>query len=322
MDDRRFDSLTRALAGGANRRAVLKGLLGLGGVIAGSTMLDDSAEAARRSKPTPRPASCPGQQTWDGSACGCPDDAPYVCGPACCTGEAGGLPTPDHSECCDNACCFGTCYGEELCCPTNWGPGEQPPTNQVCESANGPECCAYSDVCCDSDGCCATVCYDGLTGNDRCCSVEEFCPGAGTEDLCCSSGTYCCGGDTDANICIDPEVEGSCCVDTDCGDPCQVCDPGTHLCGPLCDGCHTCDGGSCIAQCSESECCSNGNPPADWFCRAENQCCTFEDCTDPPDECSFGLCDSNTHVCQYVGCDQGQSCCNGNCVDGPCEVPA
>ena len=49
MDDRRFDSLVKSFAGGASRRAVLKGLLGLGGAAAvGGTLLEGPAEAARR----------------------------------------------------------------------------------------------------------------------------------------------------------------------------------------------------------------------------------------------------------------------------------
>ena len=56
MDDRRFDSLVKALAEGKNRRSVLKGLLGLGGAaLVGSTVLEADSEAARR--PTPTPAS-------------------------------------------------------------------------------------------------------------------------------------------------------------------------------------------------------------------------------------------------------------------------
>ena len=41
------------------------------------------------------------------------------CGPDCCTAGSIPAPQPGHSECCDQACCIGTCYGEELCCPTN-----------------------------------------------------------------------------------------------------------------------------------------------------------------------------------------------------------
>ena len=62
MDDRRFDALVKSVAAGTSRRAVLKGLLGLGGVaVAGGALLDDDAQAARRPTPTPKPPTCPGQ---------------------------------------------------------------------------------------------------------------------------------------------------------------------------------------------------------------------------------------------------------------------
>lgn len=110
MDDRRFDSLVKALAKGKSRRSVLKGLFGLGGAaIAGSVLLDADSEAARRppSIPTPRP-TCPGSQTWTGSTCECivpPAPGPSRCGPDCCNPAGIGAA---HSECCENACCFGT----------------------------------------------------------------------------------------------------------------------------------------------------------------------------------------------------------------------
>src|SRR6188472_2835873 len=115
MDDRRFDALVRSLASGHSRRTVLKGLLGLGG-LAATGAAQHTAEAARRpTTPTPVPR-CPGNQTWNGSACICPGTL-SKCGPACCNES---VPRGDaaHSECCDNACCHGECYGEELCCPT------------------------------------------------------------------------------------------------------------------------------------------------------------------------------------------------------------
>ncbi len=52
MDDRRFDSLTRALAKGGSRRTLLKGLLGLGAATASAAVVQDT-EAARRGYPGP-----------------------------------------------------------------------------------------------------------------------------------------------------------------------------------------------------------------------------------------------------------------------------
>lgn len=149
MDDRRFDAMVRSLAAGGNRRQVLKGLLGLGGAVAaGSIVLD--AEAARRPTPTPAPPKCPGSQHWNGSKCTC--SAGTDCGPACCG---------DGSVCCDNACCYGYCYGEELCCPN---------TQEWCEVTG--ECCPPGTVCCGESGCQESCCGPNSCG-EACGSCDE-----------------------------------------------------------------------------------------------------------------------------------------------------
>ncbi|MCA9861047.1 MAG: hypothetical protein KC438_15065, partial [Thermomicrobiales bacterium] len=94
---------------GGSRRALIKGLLGIGGAAVVGTVATHDGEAARRPTPTPKPISCPGQQQWNGAACVCPAGTDK-CGPDCCPwGEA---------TCCGNACCYGQCYGEEVCCPS------------------------------------------------------------------------------------------------------------------------------------------------------------------------------------------------------------
>jgi hypothetical protein len=138
MDGRRFDALTRALSRAESRRSLMKGLLGLGGIVAvGGVALEDDVRAARRATPTPKPASCPGSQTWDGSACVCPSGT--ACGPDCCTGG---------SECCDNACCSGICYGEELCCPAG---------QLVCNGL-----CLPTGACCTDADCIGARCLNNI----------------------------------------------------------------------------------------------------------------------------------------------------------------
>jgi hypothetical protein len=234
VDDRRFDSLAKSLAAGKSRRSVLKGLFGLGGAaLIGGTLLEGETDAARRPTPTPKPIKCPGNQTPVNGVCTCPDTAPYACGPACCTGEAGDPPSPPHTECCDNACCHGTCYGEELCCPTNPGAGEQPPTHQVCTSAQGVECCPDDQDCFEVDGCCDTVCWGGEDGNSNCCPPGAFCPGDGTADICCTNNFICCGAGTSGNLCRDPNVANGCCTTADCPSE-QICENSECVtpCGP------------------------------------------------------------------------------------------
>lgn len=305
MDDRRFDSLVKSLASGASRRKVLKGLLGLGGAAAvGGTLLEGPAEAARRPTPTPKPVKCPGVQTWNSTLgkCVCPANlsqcVPGV-GPTCCNDKVVAEGSPGYSECCDNACCQGTCYGEELCCATNSRPGEQPPTNRICDTRSGPECCLYSDKCCIVDGCCATVCYGGSVGADSCCPVEDFCPGGSESDgLCCTGNTTCCGRGTNANACVDLTVPGNCCNEGDCGDPCKICNE-NHICADRCDpqtqvccteqaGPGVCVNGECCpgAPCGEAQvCCDTGEGTV---CCPGGYTCVNNQCT-PPCEASVQI---------------------------------
>ena len=327
MDDRRFDSLAKSFASGASRRSVLKGILGLGGgALAGGIALEGDADAARRPTPTPTPVKCPGQQVPVGGVCTCPGTAPYKCGPDCCTGQDTD-PYPresTHSECCDNACCFGTCYGEELCCPTNDRPGELPPTNRICDTAGGPECCLFSDFCCIIDGCCATVCTGGVSGIDNCCPVEDLCPGGSeSADLCCTGNTTCCHGGTNANACVDLTVEGNCCVEGDCPDFfCQVCDEATHTCQPRCPGADEvcCTGQAGPGECVVGECCLAYPSCGDGgeiccqgglgtICVDAETCptaCTTDDDCDPCQPCVGGVC--------VGGCTDGTTCCDDTCV--------
>jgi hypothetical protein len=165
VDDRRFDSLVKSLATGSSRRAVLKGMLGLGGAaLVGTTLSARDGSAARRPTPTPKPVTCPGVQKPAGGVCICTSPLKN-CGPDCCnpTAQPG---TANYSECCDNACCAGHCYGEELCCPYP------------------REFCAVSGECCggDTPRCCPDV---GCVAADVCCSSED-CPG---EDTLCQQRT-------------------------------------------------------------------------------------------------------------------------------------
>jgi hypothetical protein len=328
MDDRRFDSLTKALAKGKSRRTVLKGLLGLGSAaIAGSIVLDGDSEAARRPKnPTPTPVRCPGRQIPCGiNQCCCPPDAPNQCapggGPDCCTSVAGGPPVPTHSECCDNACCFGTCYGEELCCPTNnrsTGELPIPPTHKICETVDGPECCPFDDECCSVDGCCDGGCYGGADGVSFCCGLEHFCPGSPIgAGLCCASGERCCDGGTDNNNCYE------CCFDTDCPD--GVCRNGTCVCLGL--GEHCADAQECCQDAGETTCRDTiqCNAPQDTICCRP----VGSVCGDNCDCCGTIPCEDG-HCClgQGMGACNGDSsnCCAGlECVGDPgddsCRVP-
>jgi hypothetical protein len=318
MDDRRFDALVRSLASGQNRRTVLKGLLGLGGLAAGAGL--QATEAARRPAPTPTIPKCPGRQTWNGSACVCPSGSDK-CGPECCdTGV---------SVCCDNACCHGECYGEELCCPTG---------RDVC---NGT-CCAAGEACfqdachsctaCGSAGCC----IDGVT---QCCQSGEFSACIPTDATCCTVDDECEAVDTctpadcldthqcnavsrcpaDQHCCSGHCVHESlpCCnTEADCGTPSTFCD-GIVLHRLVCfngfcqDLTTDCRGPNpCTSYYCDTATASCAGNPIPGCCQADTQCA-------PVDACTPGLCLSN-HTCNAISsCGAGEHCCDGGtCSQG------
>jgi hypothetical protein len=171
MDDRQFDSMTRLIGAGRSRRAVLAGLLGLAGL-----PLADGVEAARRSSPTPTPVKCPGNQHWDGSKCVCSEGT--TCGPDCCTQD---------SVCCDNACCYGHCYGEELCCPTG---------SVVVEGACFSVCAGELLACPDACGACVII--EETSPLEICanvfsqgCSDNADCAHLGSGWVCSPFGNQC-----------------------------------------------------------------------------------------------------------------------------------
>lgn len=180
MDSSRFDAVARSLAAGTSRRNMLRALLGLGGgMLAAGTF--GPVEAARRPRPTPNAPACPGEQVWDGSSCVCTSGE--QCGPTCC---------PEEAQCCDNACCYGVCYGEELCCesPREWCAvtGVCCPSGSTCR-----ECGCVSNGGCCSDADCRDLersCFAGACGEDGMCGARFDCR-AGGDSSCCEAGTIC-----------------------------------------------------------------------------------------------------------------------------------
>lgn len=303
MDDRRFDSLVKSFAGGASRRSVLKGLLGLGGAaVTGGALFGREASAARRPAPTATPPKCPGVQVWGANGCTCPPAAPNQCGPACCTGEPGDPQGPDHTECCDGACCHGLCFGEELCCP--W-----PQT--FCVDAQ--ECCDPGvTVCCGEAGCCAGGCCQDGQGNDLCCSGDT---------------PKCCAGDT----CI---AADGCCDASDCG-PGECWSCVDHQCmsdwSKCAGGCVDCIDGTCRtvdANCGDGNACTTDTCNADGSC-SQTFHCTSDDCCDDGYVCNTNTCNPDGTCappvvdCRNEGCQcfPSDSCHVASCNQetGTCE---
>ncbi len=314
MDDRRFDVLTKALAGGSSRRSILKGLLGFGGALTTAGVV--GVDAARRPAPTPKPVSCPGQQFWDGAECVCPNDL-FECGPDCCGSS---------EQCCDNACCpYGSvCIAEEQCCPVG----------RVCPSYPSGSCCPNGTLCCPSGdscfdpagGCCDTsdcptddcnpvscennVCvYQPLTdGTD--CGDCAACSGGVCVSTC--NGT-CCPAD---DACVDL-ANGGCCSVDDC--PARDCHSVTceeHICvyqsfadGTDCGDCQECTGGACTYQCATGETCCTGT---DTCVDLENGgCCGDADCPPDPAPCVATCSDHQCRPSDSVACEtlDGGVCC-------------
>ena len=213
---------------------------------------------------------------------------------------------PVTRECCDNACCFGTCYGEELCCATN-NRGTAAPSNRICEISSGPECCLYSDECCTIDGCCATTCYGGADGESYCCDAANYCPGGSeSPELCCTGDTPIkCACGTNANTCI-ADTDAACCVDADCDTPPSGSSP--------------CAVGTCVANVcqytdcnAETEICCPDNLGV-YACRVGDECClTNETCADTCEACVNFVCvdDPVTFPCGPAN-DPDKYCCPGS----------
>jgi len=172
MDDLKFDSLTRALASGTNRRALLK-LLG------GATLAGMAGVSVTR----PNPASAQGT-LLPGDICESNDQCLYEQCSAATEGEAicnCGQPERPWIGC---PCITGTeevCGGgTPICCTSS---ADDPPgTEGTCISGMA-ECfppvneCSALQTSCDATGCCA---------EDTECGANGFCYGcySGTEDPC------------------------------------------------------------------------------------------------------------------------------------------
>ncbi len=295
MDDHRFDLLTKSLSAGGSRRAVLKGLLGLGGAAAAAGIPANTQAARRPAKPDPKPVGCPGIQIPVDGTCLCPEGL-ADCGPDCCNPGGRGA---DYSECCDGACCHGACTGEEVCCPY---------PREWCESTQ--ECCPQGNYCCGESGC---------MGDGRCCDDDQcrdwpnsYCD-LETQFCACAPGTCAaaqcgaipdgCGGLLDCGPCT--EWPNSYCdsARSECD-----CAPGACLdgqCGDVPDGC------GITLYCGECTAFENSS------CDAETHQCT---CTPWTCEADFpGYCANNVpDGCgglMHCSCPEGFNCRNSRCED-------
>lgn len=305
LDDRRFDALTKSFAAGRSRRTLLKGLLGLGGAaVAAGAGRTPPTDAARRPTPTPKPLKCPGVQIPVDGECICPDGLDK-CGPACCN-ETAPLGSPEHSECCDNACCFGKCMGEELCCPTS----------QLClgDGTSPDLCCSSSESCCNG-GTAGNTCVE-VTGEGFCCEASD-----------CAGVCGACNPET--HQCYTPEGYSpcgtGCCLNGQCTTSGACCGSGLSPCGATCcelgqcndsGVCCTGDDIACLASCCPRDVCGSEGCCEEDFFSCGGVCCR-------PGQCTSDLicCPVQQDVCGAICCGDNEMCQNGQCVCNPVSIP-
>ena len=184
MDERRFDRLTRAMAGNESRRSVVRALAGG----AAAALL-----AARRGAPASAHHGSlgPGDACYDSGQC-VGADAPLVCadngfaddGPLNCCTYVG-------SNCGFDAACCGTATCAGGVCATTTTPSAC--TGEGCACApNAPNPCDQGLICCgepDGSGTCRTLYQCTGTGapGDAC---PQYCLPGPTQCPSCVSG-YC-----------------------------------------------------------------------------------------------------------------------------------
>lgn len=346
MDGESFDLLTRRLASGATRRALLRWAFGVtaGGLLGtrmGETNAAVSCPNAPCTGPLARPCSGPCVcVTWANGNSRCLAPSATTCGAAgqkycnggcipknqCCTAADcvdDGNPCTGVT-CSGGACSYpaltdGTiCGASQVCCSGGCCPVGQTCVQGVCEACGG-----QGQPCCPGEAC---------TG-DLSCDVADALqtPGPPTCEPCGGNGEICCGGfvgtcDT-GNACF---PNGRCQTCGAVGQACCVTQANTDgFCnaGAICQGAE-----GCVACGGQGQpCCPDNTCSGDLVCDVYNfdlqPGITCEPCGGNGEICCPGSsCDAGNFCfpngkCQTCGA-VGQSCCvsfdnpNGFCDPG------
>ena len=203
MDDRRFDSLVRAMARGGSRRTLLKGWLGFGAMAASAAVVHDT-QAARRGYPGPqlprKPTPEPGADC-DPSTC-------YGCN-SCIDGQCVGNPADCYVHACmasvcdsDGGCRYpfdcrqGTsCCGPLQICNTSTGQCECNPADKCCgvQCNNGCVACINGECTEPDDSLCPTVpgCWRMVCQADGVCMEVGDCRTGSPGECCIATGASC-----------------------------------------------------------------------------------------------------------------------------------
>jgi hypothetical protein len=304
VDDQRFDSLARVVAGLGSRRAILRGLAGAAALAAwGRRGAPASAQYGNLG---------PGDACYDDSQCSssltygtplvCADNGFDYDGPLnCCTGEGS------------------YCFSDEGCC--SWAYCD---ANQRCSFASSPGPSPSfgpnaGDPCQTTDQCnrpvTGAICeYTDYTGDNRCCWYEGSL---------CSSGAQCCGSRICSNgVCQFPGG-GSGTTGGGTATPGDPCRPGIDTC-VYASGAFFCD---FVGSTGDYRCCAYGGDRCGW----DGQCCgdfscfngtcrpmaggsgTISSSPGPGDPCQPGvdvcIYASGAFTCDFVGSTGDFRCC-------------
>ena len=304
MDDRCFDSLTRAMAGGASRRGLLRLLAG--GLAGGALPRLGPKEAAAR-------------------------DCAFV-GERC----------SDRFRCCRGLCLNGFCVcrgvqkdcGDRVCHNLRTDPAHCGACGRACSpglvccdgdcfdaTTDDRHCGACGRVCPEGTTCCAGDCRNLLTNREHCGKCGNVC---GENEVCrdgvclCRKGSARCDG-VCRDVERDPHFCGSCQTRCPAGHVCcrGVCRDVQNDrencggCGRLCLNGESCCAGTCTTTRNDGRNCG----ACGRACRAADQTCRVGECV-----CQqLGLIECNG-VCKAGEggrCAAGSECCSGECYRSP-----
>ncbi len=339
MDGSQFDKMTRQFAFSTSRRAMLKGLLGLGGSALAGAVVAGETDARRSSSSSSTTTTAAPVSSCSGVACGggCCGSGQACCGQACCDGlcTVGGACCPagntvcgadccsPEQQCCGGECCPGVCYGEELCCPA---PRIFNEVGWVCCREGERPCgsgCIPVDACCE-DSECAEFSIPCNTG--RCSGPGGACYADPVDDRSTwePGVSVCIGGE----ICQLRTCDGVCGFSVDDG-----CQGTISCCG--CDGESGCTAnGDCCSGVCVNGTCQSAKSPIGGPCDDPQDCsagvCYQAECCQPrtgcePDECGTvgDGCGSTLAcpLCSGEACLNDSECLTGSCNNSVCADP-
>jgi hypothetical protein len=292
MDGRNFDELTRRLATGASRRAVLRGLIGGGAAFVGMK----AAKTAAADKTT---------------ICHFPPGNPANVQ----INSVGNPSLPAHFAHGDTI--YGDCCVDDDCAPTI---GECGVLDGCLPDDDNVSSCVYSP----DNSLCSSACAD--QGYDQCCtsfcSESYVCEVQGTPGETCDDGVFCTDPDTcgeEPGVCGGPERD--CgedaswdCVTYFCNEVEEECGSTIHEGASCDDGTGTCD--------AAGECMPNPDPP---ICAERVLCENVRGSQCATDVCPSDSQNGNNRGVAGVCCtnEQGEDgnglCCSNSCVNGVCQ---